>query len=576
MLAMINDFRTGSDTWYWNSDNTTKTQLTDLTPLVYDYNLEKIAMQRAAEIVASFEHTRPNGESCWSLKEGTTGSSAENIAIGQRTAASVFTAWLEADEPYSGQGHRRNMLGSYGAVGIGHFYYNNRHYWVQEFGFFSGAPETPANDSPTTVDVSIRSDWILERAYTPSMKSYQLNTGESAALPTVTLELRVEDCWPNIMMPTSTAQTPVWEIRDPSVAAISGTNIVAVAPGTTTLVGTVSGNTVEIPITVTQKTENLSKAVITLSASTFTYDGKAKTPDVTVTLNGTKLTKGTDYKVTYSNNTNVGTAKVTVTGTGKYTGTASTTFTIKKDALDLSKAVITLSVSTFTYDGKAKTPDVTVTLNGTKLTKGTDYKVTYSNNTNVGTAKVTVTGTGKYTGTASTTFTIQEKKAETKDLSGALVSLSPTSFTYDGKAKTPDVTVTLNGAILTRGNDYTVTYYNNINAGTAIVSVTGIGKCTGTVSAAFTIKKAANRITIKKTTYRLKYSAKKAQTITLKPKADAGKITYSSNKAKVKVNKNGKVTIAKKFSGKATITIKVTDKNYKTVTKKIVIQVKKK
>lgn len=417
MLAMINDFRTGSDTWYWNSDNTTKTQLTDLTPLVYDYNLEKIAMQRAAEIVASFEHTRPNGESCWSLKEGTTGSSAENIAIGQRTAASVFTAWLEADEPYSGQGHRRNMLGSYGAVGIGHFYYNNRHYWVQEFGFFSGAPETPANDSPTTVDVSIRSDWILERAYTPSMKSYQLNTGESAALPTVTLELRVKDCWPNIMMPTSTAQTPVWEIRDPSVAAISGTNIVAVAPGTTTLVGTVSGNTVEIPITVTQKTENLSKAVITLSASTFTYDGKAKTPDVTVTLNG---------------------------------------------------------------------------------------------------------------------------------------------------------------AILTRGNDYTVTYYNNINAGTAIVSVTGIGKCTGTVSAAFTIKKAANRITIKKTTYRLKYSAKKAQTITLKPKADAGKITYSSNKAKVKVNKNGKVTIAKKFSGKATITIKVTDKNYKTVTKKIVIQVKKK
>lgn len=111
MLAMINDFRTGSDTWYWNPDNTTKTQLPDLTPLVYDYNLEKIAMQRAAEIVASFEHTRPNGESCWSLKEGTTGSSAENIAIGQRTAASAFTTWLEADEPYSGQGHRRNMLG---------------------------------------------------------------------------------------------------------------------------------------------------------------------------------------------------------------------------------------------------------------------------------------------------------------------------------------------------------------------------------------------------------------------------------------------------------------------------------
>lgn len=63
--------------------------------------------------------------------------------------------------------------------------------------------------------------------------------------------------------------------------------------------------------------------------------------------------------------------------------------------------------------------------------------------------------------------------------------------------------------------------------------------------------------------------------MSLRPDATAGKITCSSNKAKVKVSKNGKATIAKKFSGRAIITIGMTDKNYKTVTKKIVINVRK-
>ena len=65
MLADVNDFRTGSEAWAWDSSNTQKVQYTGLNTLIYDYELEKVAMQRAAEIAISFSHTRPNGETCF-------------------------------------------------------------------------------------------------------------------------------------------------------------------------------------------------------------------------------------------------------------------------------------------------------------------------------------------------------------------------------------------------------------------------------------------------------------------------------------------------------------------------------
>lgn len=165
-------------------------------------------------------------------------------------------------------------------------------------------------------------------------------------------------------------------------------------------------------------------------------------------------------------------------------------------------------------------------------------------------------------------------KVAAADLQVSTVSLSGSGYTYDGNAKTPTVTVTYNGAVLTVGSDYTVAYMDNVNAGTAKAMITGVGNYTGTVTKTFPIGKAANKISIKKSSYSLKCS-KKAQTFTLKPKVTKGKITYTSNNAKVNVSKTGKVTIAKNFTGKATITIRVTDKNYKTATKKVVVKVKK-
>lgn len=135
MLQRINNFRTSEEAWEWSKDGQ-KIYHQGLQELKYDPVLEEVAMQRAAELVVKYSHTRPNGENCFSAFPGGVYSACgENIARGQQTEEIVFTGWSEENEPYAGQGHRRNMLSeNFNAIGIGHVIYNGTHYWVQEFG----------------------------------------------------------------------------------------------------------------------------------------------------------------------------------------------------------------------------------------------------------------------------------------------------------------------------------------------------------------------------------------------------------------------------------------------------------
>ena len=157
---------------------------------------------------------------------------------------------------------------------------------------------------------------------------------------------------------------------------------------------------------------SISKANVTLSTSTYAYDGKAKKPGVTVKLNGKTLKNGTDYTVSYSNNTKVGTAKVTITGKGNYTGSVSKTYSIKND---FKKATVS-GISTKAFTGKNITQTITVKYNGKTLKKGTDYTVSYSNNKSIGTATVKIAGKGSYTGTITKTFKINPAKQEIQKL----------------------------------------------------------------------------------------------------------------------------------------------------------------
>lgn len=125
VLPLTNSFRTGSEANYVSEDNKTTITVPGLGNLVWDEGLENIAKVRAQEIAKSFSHTRPNGSSCFTAfdESGFSYSAmGENIAAGYSSANDVFIGWKEDGKPYSGQGHRRNMLGQkFTKIGIACF-----------------------------------------------------------------------------------------------------------------------------------------------------------------------------------------------------------------------------------------------------------------------------------------------------------------------------------------------------------------------------------------------------------------------------------------------------------------------
>lgn len=167
---------------------------------------------------------------------------------------------------------------------------------------------------------------------------------------------------------------------------------------------------------------------VELSGTSYTYDGVVKTPSVKVKdSKGTVLTQDTDYTVTYaSGRKNAGTYKVTVTMKGNYSGTKTVSFKI--NPISASKCSFKLSTTTYTYNGKVKTPSVTVkNAKGTKLTKNTHYTVKYaSGRKNVGKYKVIVTMKGNYSGTKTLYLTINPPKTSVSKLSAAKKSLKVT------------------------------------------------------------------------------------------------------------------------------------------------------
>lgn len=155
-----------------------------------------------------------------------------------------------------------------------------------------------------------------------------------------------------------------------------------------------------------------------LSATSYAYDGTAKTPTVTVKdAAGKTLKKGTDYTVTYSSGRKIiGTYKVTIKMAGNYSGSKTLTFQIK--VASVSTCTFKLAATSYTYNGKAKTPAVTVkNAAGKTLKKGTDYTVTYADGRkNVGTYKVTIKMKGSYSGTKTLTFKIIPRAASINKL----------------------------------------------------------------------------------------------------------------------------------------------------------------
>lgn len=178
-------------------------------------------------------------------------------------------------------------------------------------------------------------------------------------------------------------------------------------------------------------------------------------------------------------------------------------------------------------------------------------------------AKVNADGVVLATGVGETIVTakaIQENvSAQIKiivkptNISSCKIELSDTSYVYNGSAKKPSVKITDGSYTLKNGTDYTVSYSKNINAGTAVVQITGNGAYTGSKNVNFSIKQANAKLEFKSTKLTKKFGSS-SFTNGFKTKKTDGKISYSSNNTKVaSVDKNkGQIKIV--GVGKATIT----------------------
>lgn len=226
-------------------------------------------------------------------------------------------------------------------------------------------------------------------------------------------------------------------------------------------------------------------------------DGKAE-PGVSVTYGGQELSVDKDFDVSYFDNGKVGTASVTIKGKGNFAGEKTVYFQIAKG--DLGECLVTTKRNVYLYKGSAIEPRVFVSTKdgGAVLREGVDYKVTYANNNAVGTGHATINGMGDYIGSSSVDFAI----VDAIDLNTYCFVHAYDAF-YTGDGVCPKVDVRLNtesydeaygngGASRSEdapieGQDYTVSYEDNVEPGMATAVVRGRGRYVGEVRVQFHI-----------------------------------------------------------------------------------------
>lgn len=243
------------------------------------------------------------------------------------------------------------------------------------------------------------------------------------------------------------------------------------------------------------------------------YSGQARVPDPVVLRDGKKLIGGTDYTIqikdpngqTVTSCLESGTYIVTITGTGNYTGSRTLHYVIEERIrTSILKAKIT--VKNKAWDGTASEPVVSVAMGRAQLVRNTDYVLIWPGQndpvdpvdtdamTDTGTVTIKIRGINAYEGEVSKTYKITGTALNARWIKGLAAS-----YPYRGQAYYPlgepdsnsdhgNCEITSPNGTLVKGRDYTVQYSNNINAGTAVMTVTGRGGYSGTVTKKFTIK----------------------------------------------------------------------------------------
>ena len=307
----------------------------------------------------------------------------------------------------------------------------------------------------------------------------------------------------------------------------------------------------------------LEDADITLSIpeAGYVYDGTEKRPEVTVSSVNRTFTEGIDYTVEYLNNIDAGenTAQVLVTAleNGRCLDSARVTFSIARSEQTLAASNLELTApeeKQIAVSGAQG--ELTFTSSDTSIAE-----IVAEN----GTVRGVGPGSAKVTISAAQTDNYNAAQIEINvtvriplSAAGITTTISSEKQVYDGKAKMPAVSLADKGIRLTKGRDYTLTYSNNVNAGTnvGLITITGIGKYSGVIKKYFTIYKAKQSLSAR--AHASSVAVGKGTLIYVD--GAKGNVTYSSsNTAVADVSKAGKIT-AKKI-GTSVITVRSAETN---------------
>ena len=523
ILDMINEMRTSDDdAWCWDETNTKK-EVYWGDALTYDYDLEKLAMKRAAELVIRYDHDRPNGEYFSSIykEENVTDwqSVGENIAIGYHSAQAVNTAWREDGEKYNGQGHRRNMLNpKFNCVGIGHVKYDGCDYWVEEFAYRPSVntTKTSAIDNEQITAISLIKNKIKNIELCFDKDSYILKTGE-------TITPNIKTMINYLGGKAFVADIPDISVTDSSIATYSDGKISGVKEGNTTLTASLYGLTItDMPtITVHECDNHWNDGEITTEPTCIKEGVKTFTCTICGDTKTETISKAADKHL----HSEIRDKKDATCKDEGYTGDTYCTDCGKK----ISSGKSIAKTETHSYDDGKITTKPTCTKRGTKT-----YTCTICGNTKTETVKATGHSFGEYK--------VVKKPTATKD------GLKSRTCTVCGKVESVRIAKTTSDKQNTNTSDKN----SNQNTNTQTSQKTKTTK---------KIKLNRTKLTLKKgKTFRLK--------VTLTPINSRDKIIYkTSNKKIVTVSKTGKIKAKRKgkvnitvISGKKKIVCKVTVK----------------
>ena len=423
-----------------------------LSELALDKELTDAAMKRALELAVNFDHVRPDGSSCFTICSKM---NAENIAVGRSTAKDTFEQFKNSAPHY-----KKMINASYRSVGIGSIYHNGHYYWVQLFSMTpTNMMETTDGIVPLKHNVKVAEDEILLKLYIGNYLSsdrvMEMSVGKS-------YQMTVERFNPGFQYFTSSIAPSsfTWVSSDPNVISVDENGMMsAVGVGS----ATVTASVVEGNITLSQKfsVPGSMSDVTAVEMPDVIFNGSEATPEPVLTLNGSTLVKDKDYTLSYSSNDEIGTATVTVTGIGFMKGTMELNFNIiAPDLSDEDMTEVTLPES-ISYTGSEIMPEPVIIVDGKKLVKDVDYTLSYSENTAVGTAYVTVTGMGIYSGT-SRTVSFEIAPLEVSQSVNAKINANAvfSDETYPDRQTfvQDNVSVSYKGTQLVNGEDYRITY----------------------------------------------------------------------------------------------------------------------